>query len=179
MAHVTSEQLNRLLDQALLQGDHDALAGRLDALAREYESGEMSRAAVLVLAAEQWRLAGRPEIALERYQQAAEDGGDVVIDPRAGIADTLFELGRADEARRALAELWDEGGWTPDTALAVAETLVAYGDLPAAHEWATAGVRACQGPTATRDALLRLRYRIRVDLGMPEDQLDAMLDSAG
>lgn len=174
VAHVTREQLDRLLDQALLLDDHDALACRLDALARGYESGEMSRAAILVLAAEEWRQAGRPATALDRFRDALEDGGEVPVDPRAGIADTLFELGRADEARKVIAEV-GASGWNPATALTIAETLAAYGDLDGALEWATDGVLACPAGITIRDALLRTRYRIRVDLGLPEDDLDALL----
>ncbi|MBX6383513.1 MAG: hypothetical protein IRZ07_11170 [Microbispora sp.] len=175
---MTNEQVDRLLEQALLLDDHGALARRLDALAQGYESGEMSRAAILMLAAEEWRQAGRPATALERYQSAVEDGGEVPVDPRAGIADTLFELDRPEEARKVIAAI-GAGDWNPATALSIAETLMAYGDLEAAHEWATDGIRAC-GTTASgiRDSLLRTRYRIRVDLGLPEDDLDALLDSS-
>ena len=48
-----------------------------------------------------------------------------------------------------------------------------------ALDWATAGVDACMRGD-DRDELqllLRLRYRLRVDLGMPEDDYDKMLDS--
>ncbi|WP_067170934.1 hypothetical protein [Microtetraspora niveoalba] len=177
MAHVTHEQLDRLLEQALLLDDHGALARQLDTLARVYESGEMSRAAILVMAAEEWRQAGQPAVALDRFHEAARDGGEVLVDPRSGIADTLFELDRPDEAREVIAAIRD-GVWNPATALTVAETLVAYGDLDGGHEWATEGAAACAPGTTMREALLRTRYRIRVDLGLPEDDLDASLDIA-
>ncbi|MET8142036.1 tetratricopeptide repeat protein [Sphaerisporangium sp. NPDC005288] len=176
MAHVTREQLDRLLEQALLDDDHGALAGRLDDLARGYASGEVSRAAILVLAAEEWRQAGQPARALECFQRALDDGGEVGVDPRAGIADTLFELDRPDEARELVDSIKAGGQVDPSTALNVAETLLAYGDPRAAHEWATDGILAGEGPAGIRDALLRTRYRIRVDLGLPEDDLDALLD---
>jgi hypothetical protein len=180
VAHVTREQLDRLLEQALLLDDHDALAQRLDSLALTYESGEVSRAAILALAAEEWRQAGQPSTALDRFQRALDDGGEVGIDPRAGIADTLFELDRPDEARAVIHAIRTGAGAEVDplTALSVAETLAAYGDLAGAHDWATEGVRACPPGEGTRDALLRTRYRIRVDLGLPEDDLDALLDAS-
>ncbi|WP_246268176.1 tetratricopeptide repeat protein [Acrocarpospora macrocephala] len=174
MAHVTREQLDRLLEQALLLDDHGALARQLDVLAQSYETGEVSRAAILVLAAEEWRQSGQPAAALDRFQQAADDGGEAPVDPRAGIADTLFELERPDEAVDMIATI-RTAGWTPATALTIAETLAAYGDLNGAHEWATDGVDACP-PGLLREALLRTRYRIRIDLGLPEDDLDALLD---
>lgn len=137
----------------------------------------MSRAAILVLAAEEWRQAGQPATALARFQSALDDGGEVAADPRAGIADTLFELDRPDEARDVIAAI-RAGHWNPATALTVAETLAAYGDPQAAHDWATEGVRACPQGSPIRDSLLRTRYRIRVDLGLPEDDLDALLDAS-
>ncbi|MDH2426760.1 tetratricopeptide repeat protein [Sphaerisporangium sp. TRM90804] len=176
MAHVTREQLDRLLEQALLDDDHASLADRLDGLARGYASGEVSRAAILVLAAEEWRQAGQPARALECFQRALDDGGEVSVDPRAGIADTLFELDRPAEAQELVGSIKAEGGVDAATALHVAETLLAYGDLRGAHEWATEGVVAGEAAGGTRDALLRTRYRIRVDLGLPEDDLDALLD---
>jgi tetratricopeptide (TPR) repeat protein len=175
VSHVTNDQLDRLLAQALLLDDHGALARRLDELAWGYESGEMSKAAILVLAAEEWRQAGRPDNALDRFQNALRDGGEVPVDPRSGIADTLFELDRPDEARKAIAEI-KAGDWNPATALTIAETLAAYGDLEGALQWATDGVGACPAGSAVRDSLLRTRYRIRIDLGLPEDDLDALLD---
>ncbi len=174
VAHVTREQLDRLLEQTLLSDDHGALARRLDELAQGYESGEVSRAYILALSAEEWRQAGHPDAALDRYQQAADgDGGDVNVDPRAGIADTLFELDRPDEARDVI-EALRAAPCSPATVLNVAETLAAYGDLTGAHEWATEGVTACPPGNSLRESLLRTRYRIRIDLGLPEDDLDAL-----
>ncbi|GAA2880550.1 hypothetical protein GCM10010517_43150 [Streptosporangium fragile] len=167
-----------MLEQALLADDHDDLARRLEALAESYVSGDISRAAILVLAAEEWRQAGQPAHALDCFQRAVDDGGEVSVDPRAGIADTLFELERPDEAREVIAAIRAADGVTAATALTVAETLVAYGDLGEAHHWATEGAqRATQG-SGEYTALLRTRYRIRVDLGLPEDELDALLDAS-
>ena len=67
------------------------------------------------------------------------------------------------------------------------------GDLRSALDWATAGVELClqRGAVEDRQAgprpdlggddselrlLLSLRYRIRNDLGLPEDDYDRMLD---
>ena len=53
------------------------------------------------------------------------------------------------------------------------------GDLADALDWSTAGVDAClRGEDqAELPLLLRLRYRIRVDLGLAEDDYDKMLDT--
>lgn len=164
-----------MLEQALLADDHEPLARRLGELADSYVSGDVSRAAILVLAAEEWRQAGRPDRALEYFERAVQDGGEVSVDPRAGIADTLFELGRPAEARQVIEAIRAEGRVSPATALTITETLVAYGDLHAAHGWATEGALASPAGTGEHAALLRTRYRIRVDLGLPEDELDAQL----
>jgi hypothetical protein len=69
----------------------------------------------------------------------------------------------------------------------VAELLVERSDLASALEWATAGVKLClaqgspvQPPVAGDKSelplLLSLRYRIRNDLGLPEDDYDQLLD---
>ncbi|WP_239129029.1 hypothetical protein [Sinosporangium siamense] len=172
---MTREHLDRLLEQALLADDHASLARKLDDLAQSYDSGEVSRAAILMLAAEEWRQAGQAVRALTSFQSAIEDGGEVAVDPRAGIADTLFELDRADEARELIEVIRCDDGVNTATVLTVAETLVAYGDLPAAHEWATRGALSGQKGTGEHSALLRTRYRIRVDLGLPEDELDELI----
>ncbi|MCA2227127.1 tetratricopeptide repeat protein [Nonomuraea sp. NPDC052129] len=175
MAHVTREHLDRLLEQALLADDHGSLAKRLYDVALGYSTGDVSRASILVLAAEEWRAAGQPARAMECFQRAMEDGGESSIDPRAGIADTLFELDRPDEAREVIETIRAEGRATTATAHTIAETLVAYGDLRAGHEWATQAVLACDEDDPEHVALLRTRYRIRVDLGLPEDDLDALV----
>ncbi|GAA5766027.1 hypothetical protein Aros01_02519 [Streptosporangium roseum] len=178
VAHVTHEQLDRLLEQALLADDHEDLARRLEALVGAYISGDISRAAILVLAAEEWRQAGQPARALDCFQRAVDDGGEVGVDPRAGIADTLFELEQPDEGREVIEAIRVDGEVTPATALTVAETLVAYGDLREAHRWATEGAQGAVEGSGEYTALLRTRYRIRVDLGLPEDELDALLDAS-
>ncbi|WP_231619024.1 tetratricopeptide repeat protein [Nonomuraea sp. SBT364] len=175
MAHVTREHLDRLLEQALLADDHSSLARRLYDVALSYSTGDVSRASILVQAAEEWRAAGQPARALECFQRALEDGGEASFDPRAGIADTLFELDRHDEAREVIETIRAEGAASAATAHTVAETLVAYGDLEGGLDWVTQAVLACDEDDPEHKAMLRTRYRIRVDLGLPEDDLDALI----
>ncbi|MEU7893593.1 hypothetical protein AB0B45_12085 [Nonomuraea sp. NPDC049152] len=164
-----------MLEQALLADDHSSLARQLSELALTYSSGDISRAAIFALAADEWKQAGQPTRALECFQRAVEDGGESMIDPRAGIADTLFELDRPGEAREIIEALRAEGTTTPATAHNIAETLVAYGDLQGGLEWATQAVLACAEDDPEHVALLRTRYRIRLDLGLPEDELDSLV----
>jgi hypothetical protein len=117
------------------------------------------------------------------------------------LARALFLLGRNAEAQDLLDKLKAEGRRDPRMCDLVAELLVERADLAGALDWATAGVELClerrrrsgeppqAGPgtgTGTADEtddaeselrlLLSLRYRIRVDLGLPEDSYDEMLD---
>jgi hypothetical protein len=91
----------------------------------------------------------------------------------------MFALGRNDYADALLREVRESGARTkPRTCDLVAELLTEQGDLEGALDWATAGVDACLAGE-DRDELqllLRLRYRLRVDLGMPEDDYDKLLD---
>ena len=180
----------------LRTGDHVAAAQRLSELAGSV-SGGVSRAKVLLRAGEQWQHAGDHEKAAELYRAAIEDGGEVYGDPRAYLADALFELGRTDEARALIEQIRADAPRDPEVHRCVSELLYAHGDLSGAHEWATAGAdvvlsirdrgedTAQAAPEREADALsaedslealLRLRYRARVDLGQPEDEYDAMLD---
>jgi hypothetical protein len=65
----------------------------------------------------------------------------------------------------------------------ITELLVERGDLAGALDWANAGVELIlqgagqpgDGNYAGLNDLLRLRYRIRNDLRLPEDEYDRML----
>ncbi|MFD0683657.1 tetratricopeptide repeat protein [Actinomadura fibrosa] len=209
MTHVTEDDLDDLEFDTLRTGDHISAARRLSELA-EAVSGGVSRANVLLRAGEQWQHAGDHARAAELYRKALEDGGEVYGDPRAYLADALFELGRADEARGLVEQIRADKPRDPEVYRAVAEVLYAQGDASGAHEWATSGAdvvlalrdRAVgtgmgggpeEGPPAgattltpgpddaalaedSLEALLRLRYRARVDLGRGEDDYDALLD---
>jgi hypothetical protein len=151
------------------------------------ETAGMPRAEAYLRAGEQWLLADDPAEAVAGFQRAMADGGPVFVDPRVPLARALFQLGRQSEAQDIISQLKAEGPTDPRTCDLVAELLVERSELAAALEWATAGVELCvaerTGPEhASDDAelrlLLRLRYRIRNDLGLAEDDYDAMLDEA-
>lgn len=208
MTHVTEDDLDDLEFDTLRTGDHISAARRLAELA-ESVSGGVSRANVLLRAGEQWQHAGDHGRAAEFYRRALDDGGETYGDPRAYLADALFELSRADEARTLLEQIRADKPRDPEVYRAVAEVLYAQGDATGAHEWATSGAdvvlalrdRAVgtgiggpdESPAPEADtltpgpddvalaedsleALLRLRYRARIDLGRGEDDYDALLD---
>jgi hypothetical protein len=139
----------------------------------------MSRAEAHMRAGEQWLLADEPATAVDEFQAAIADAGPTFDDPRVPLARAMFALGRPAEADSLLHQLTEDGGrMLPRTCDLVAELLTEQGDLDGALDWATAGVDAClRGDDRDElQLLLRLRYRLRVDLGLPEDDYDKMLD---
>jgi hypothetical protein len=159
----------------------------------------MPRAEAFLRAGEQWLLADDPAAAASGFRLALADGGPVFVDPRVPLTRALFLLGKSAEASALIAALKDEGRRDPRACDLVAEVLVERSDLSGALDWATAGVELClqredgrarhsrlrsvdAGPgdddrTELR-MLLSLRYRIRNDLGLPEDDYDKLLDEA-
>lgn len=193
---MTEDDLDDMEFDTLRTGDHAAAAQRLSELAGSV-SGGVSRAKVLLRAGEQWQHAGEHAKAADLYRQAIDDGGEVYGDPRAYLADALFELDRGGEARQLIEAIRVDAPRDPEVHRCVAEMLYAHGDVAGAHEWATAGAdvvlsiqdrgdtdsdlpgddeEAALSAEDSLEALLRLRYRARVDLGQPEDEYDAMLD---
>lgn len=179
MTHVTEDDLDDLEFDTLRTGDHKAAAERLTGLA-DTVSGGVSRANLLLRAGEQWQHANEPAKAAELYRQAIADGGEVYGDPRAYLADALFEMGDAEQARILVAQIRADAPRDPEVYRTVAEVLYDQGDAAGAYEWATEGADVVLAdPADTQDsleALLRLRYRSRIDLGRPEDRYDALLD---
>ena len=162
-------------------GNHKRAAVRMSRLAVQASPSGMSRAEAHMRAGEQWLLADEPAAAAGEFRAAIADAGPTSDDPRVPLARAMFVLGRPAEADALLRELADSGGRSlPRTCDLVAELLTEQGDLPGALDWATAGVDAClRGEDrAELPLLLRLRYRIRVDLGLAEDDYDKMLDSS-
>jgi hypothetical protein len=129
-------------------------------------------------------------------------GGPALTDPRVPLARALFLMERPAEADTLIRQLEAEQPGDPRVCDLVAELLVECSDLPGALRWATTGVELCIGravdadqvannaaeaaaervlalPDADRaelQLLLRLRYRVRNDLGLPEDGYDLLLD---
>ncbi len=165
--------------QAARTGNHVRAAVRMSELAQQADPEE--RAESHLRAGEQWLSADEPQRAAEEFTAAIEDGGPTSADPRVHLARALFTLGRDTEAQQLLARLTAEREKvTPRTCDLLAELMTDQGDLPAALDWATAGVELClqRGDDAELQLLLRLRYRIRVDLGLDEDDYDKMLDDS-
>jgi len=177
---LSGEMFDAIEVNAARTGDYKDAAVRMSQLAAQASTGGISRAEAHMRAGEQWLLADEPAAAAGEFRAAIADGGTTLDDPRVPLARAMFALGQPAEADSLLRELTACGGRSlPHTCNLVAELLIEQRDLPGAQDWATAGVEACAGgrDPGEMPMLLRLRYRIRVDLGLPEDDYDKMLDS--
>lgn len=179
MVVLSGELFDAIEVNAARTGNHKRAAVRMSRLAVQAAQGGMSRAEAHLRAGEQWLLADDPEEAVQEFRRAIADAGPTADDPRVPLARAMFALGRSADADALFRELRESGGRTsPRTCDLVAELLIEQGDLNGALDWATAGVDAClRGDDRDElQLLLRLRYRVRVDLGMQEDDYDKMLD---
>ena len=176
---LSGELFDAIEVNAARTGNHKRAAVRMSRLAAQATPSGISRAEAHMRAGEQWLLADDPAEAVEQFEKAIADRGATSDDPRVPLARAMFALGRNEEADALLREVRESGARTlPRTCDLVAELLTEQGDLEGALDWATAGVDACMRGD-DRDELqllLRLRYRLRVDLGMPEDDYDKLLD---
>ena len=183
MVALSGELFDAIEVNAARTGNHKRAAVRMSRLAAQATTtpSGISRAEAHMRAGEQWLLADDPAEAVEQFEKAIADRGATSDDARVPLARAKFALGHTDEADALLREVRDSGARTlPRTCDLVAELLIEQGDLPAALDWTTAGVDAILNSGEDRDELqllLRLRYRLRVDLGMPEDDYDKMLDN--
>ena len=185
---LSREEFDSIEFDAAASGDHVAAAREMTMLALTgTETAGMPRAEAFLRAGEQWLLADEPAEAVAGFRRAMADGGPVFADPRIPLARALFQLGRHSEAQALISRVKAEGPADPRTCDLVAELLVERDELAGALDWATAGVELCLGGDRGQQGdsdeselrlLLRLRYRIRNDLGLPEDDYDAMLDDA-
>lgn len=176
---LSGELFDAIEVNAARTGNHQRAAVRMSRLAVQATPGGMSRAEAHVRAGEQWLLADEPATAADEFRAAIADAGPTLDDPRVPLARAMFALDRSAEADALLRELTASGGRSqPRTCDLVAELLTEQGDLRGALAWATAGVQASLGGDDHDELplLLRLRYRLRVDLGLPEDDYDKMLD---
>jgi hypothetical protein len=195
---LTREEFDAIEFEAALTGDHEAAAERMTELAANGTQTEsMARAEAFVRVGEQWLIANNPGAAADSFRMAIADGGPVDVDPRVSLCRALFLLGNRDDAYALIGELRSEGRANARACDMLTELLVEQSDLPAALDWATTGVEmllheaggsvgqdneASPGNGSQDQAaqsglrdLLRLRYRIRNDLRLPEDDYDKML----
>jgi Tetratricopeptide repeat len=199
---LSRDEFDALEYDAACTGDHQTAALRMSELADTgTATATMPRSEAYLRAGEQWLLADDPAQAATGFRRAMADGGPVFADARVPLARALFQLGRQAEAQALISRLKAEGPKDARVCDLVAELLLERNDLIGALDWATAGVELCLGraiprqPAAAQPVLppavplqvvrgddaelrllLSLRYRIRNDLGLPEDSYDELLD---
>ena len=199
---LTRDMFDEIEFDAAATGDHRTAAQQMISLAATgTQTEEFPRSEAFLRAGEQWMLADEPAAAAQGFRQALADGGPAFVDPRVPLARALFMMDKADEAEALIRQIDQEKPGDPRICDLVAELLVERSDLRGALRWATIGVGLCLGrlgagwdpdapaqpaarpaqfsangdPTELR-LLLTLRYRIRVDLGLSEDDYDRLLD---
>lgn len=186
VAVLSREEFDEIEFDAAITGDHRSAAERMTTLAiTGIQTESMARAEALVRAGEQWLLADDPRAAADDFREAIADGGPADVDPRAPLCRALFQMGSAREAYALIETMRSEGRSDPRACDTITELLVEQSDLAGALDWATAGVELIlqgggkqeDGSYAGLDELLRLRYRIRNDLRLPEDEYDRMLSA--
>ena len=200
MVALSPETFDAIEFDAASSGEHRAAAQEMTRLADTgTQTAAMARSEAYIRAGEQWLLADDPAAAVNGFMRAMADGSPASVDPRIPLARALFQLGRNAEAEAYVREL---GAQTPRDARTcdlLAELLVEQSDLVGALGWANAGVELCLGRTPSPVGqgsevpplalvtqvpgdqnelrlLLSLRFRIRNDLGLPEDDYDRLLD---
>jgi hypothetical protein len=198
---LTRDMFDEIEFDAAASGDHRTAAKQMISLASTgTQTEEFPRSEAYLRAGEQWLLADDPAAAAQGFREALADGGPAFVDPRVPLARALFLMDKAPEAEALIRQIELEQPDDPRIFDLVAELLVDLSDLDGALRWATTGVGLCLGrlgagwdsdetaqpaglgrfaaggdPTELR-LLLTLRYRVRVDLGLPEDDYDRLLD---
>jgi predicted Zn-dependent protease len=189
---LSREAFDAIEFDAACSGEHRAAAQEMTRLADTgTQTQAMPRSEAYVRAGEQWLLADDPAAAVHGFHRALADGGPSSVDPRIPLARALFQLGRTTEAETHIRKLAAKPPRDARMCDLLAELLVEQSDLPGALAWATAGVELCLGAAPVRAGtwgrvaqadenelrlLLSLRFRIRNDLGLPEDDYDRLLD---
>jgi hypothetical protein len=191
VAQLTDDLFDAIEFDAARRGDHVAAAEQMSRLADTADPNSgMSRAEAYLRAGEQWLLADDPAEAAGAFRLAIADGGRTFVDPRVPLARALYLLGEPEQATTLISQLKTEGPHDPRLCDLVGELLLEQSDLPGALEWVTTGVQLCLpggaavAPQSALDGeggaelrmLLNLRYRIRNDLGLPEDSYDHLID---
>jgi tetratricopeptide (TPR) repeat protein len=194
VALLSRDEFDALEFGAARTGDHRDAAQQMSQLVLACtQTAGMTRAEAHLRAGEQWLLADDPSAAADCFRQALREGDGSFVDAQVALARALYLLGDADEARKLVDQLEADGRTDPRKCDLVAELLVEQSDMIGALDWANTGVELClaaagqsgafvprQLPPAVDQTelrmLLSLRYRIRNDMGLDEDEYDKLLD---
>ena len=194
MAQLSRDEFDALEFGAARTGDHrDAALQMSQLVSAGSQPAGMTLAEAHLRAGEQWLLADDATAAANCFRQALKDSGGSFVDARVALARALYLLGNEEEARKLVDQLEADGRSDPRTCDLVAELLFEQSDLIGALDWANTGVELCLAVARQSGALvprqlppgvdqtelrmlLSLRYRIRNDMGLDEDEYDKLLD---
>jgi hypothetical protein len=176
--------LDEILDEVEALGNQlpgETLALLFEERARGIAPGAPGRAAWLSHAGERWEMEGELERARTCFEQAAQDGGEAYLDPRAAMLNVLLELGETARVDDLLADLrrdlkagWD-GRFVHEM---VGEALELHGRLDEAQRWFTSGLTHAErlDPEAVDLGCLNGRWRVRRALDLPHDRYDDLCE---
>lgn len=138
---------------------------------------DVSRAAVLIEAGEDFGYAGNHAEALRMYEAARDDGGPAYVDPRALIVQALYQGGQTDAALELADALRKESPRQLNTFLVLGGFFELVDEFKQAQRWYSMGIRAMDsgnvaGSESQYESMLIGRARVRSELGMPRDTLD-------
>jgi tetratricopeptide (TPR) repeat protein len=175
------DDLDQFEGSAQTPQDHREAAATLVAWAEEpHPDDDLPPARLLSAAAWHLDTAGDPDRALDLHRRAVEAPGDVVPDARCYLHGALLEAGSVDEARQLADEIRRSAPADTDVYLVMGENYALAGDLTQAHRWLTMGAERLERTDRPINGigvfhLLRARRRVRDSLGLPADDLDALV----
>jgi tetratricopeptide (TPR) repeat protein len=144
-------------------------------LEEELEDYPDDRDEVLLEAAKAWQRAGNHTRAIALLTEAAELGEDTGF-ARVSLAESLFAVDRADEARAQLDALRKSWPDSPEVLHDAALLMEKRGAPEEALTWYDLGVARLDSDERTDSYLTVGRRRVRRALGLPEDDLDASVE---
>ena len=176
MVVLNRETFDAIEFDAACSGEHRAAAQEMTRLADTgTQTASMPRSEAYVRAGEQWLLADDPAAAVHGFHRALADGGPSSVDAR--MCDLLAEL-LVEQSDLPGALAWATAG----VELCLGQTpgpVGSTGHITAVSP--AAGAAGSTWPVSQADEnelrlLLSLRFRIRNDLGLAEDDYDRLLD---
>jgi hypothetical protein len=188
---ITQNDFDNARDRAH-NGEDIAIAETLRSWATDAASftlaDDVSRAAVLVEAGENFGYAGDHAEALRMYEAARDDGGAAYVDPRALVVQALYQGGHTDAALELADALRKGAPQLVNTFLVLGGFFELVDEFRQAQRWYSMGIRAMDsgnvpGAESQYESMLIGRARVRSELGMPRDALDdaavAIVDTYG
>jgi tetratricopeptide (TPR) repeat protein len=174
------EELIEEWDVTLAPGERLPL---IEELLERLSPGAPGRTVALTYRGEILHLLDRREEAVAAFELATAEGGTSTIDPRVLLLETLFELGRDQEAETLLEQLRAASA-TGDVRGSfhswIGDLLEDRGDLKRAHRWFNLGLRdldpELDEPDFAEEDCLLGRQRVREQLGLPRDRFDLLTD---